>query len=527
VGASGCGGSAKSTTTGGSHTTAGGGSSVIPILNVPLPSGIDTLDATKANEGRLLAQLGLETLMNYTPTGSLKPWLAKSVSHPTSTRYVYQLRHGVKFWDGNELTSADVVNALNYQRRPGSQVAYGYTSVKSIKAAGRYKVVVDLLRPDPNWPFVSAENEALIWEKKFQDEHKSTFGQPGTLAVGTGPWKIDSLDPTSGATLSANPTWWNGKVPINQIKVSFFSDENSMARAFAAGEIDIVPPGASGTGTSTPIQNPPAFKAIASNATLVKSQTCTIYFATMNVNKAPWNDVHVRRAVAYALNPSALVHANYGYGKPLSTLLDNDMLGQIGSPAQVQTLVNSLPKYPYSVAQAKAELAKSAYPHGFATTFDVLTADNLPLITQAVAGQLKAIGINVSVRVIPSAKFLAEMFGPPQGRPTTVYDFGCVGPDPDALSLLIGSSNRKTGGLNFADYSTPTVDKLLAKAASSTDPAQRRTIYQKILTIVGNDAPYAPFLNGAYVAAVSDKFTFTVNPYSYFNGTWALDVKPK
>src|SRR5262245_31489833 len=95
----------------------------IPLLRVGLASGITTLDNNKANSGRTIADLGLETLMNYNPDGSLKPWLAQSVSNPTPAVYAYHLRHGVKFWDGNELTAEDVANALNYQRYPGSQVA--------------------------------------------------------------------------------------------------------------------------------------------------------------------------------------------------------------------------------------------------------------------------------------------------------------------------------------------------------------------------------------------------------------------
>jgi peptide/nickel transport system substrate-binding protein len=51
--------------------------------------------------------------------------------------YVYHLRHGVEFWDGNELTSADVANSLNYDRAPGSQVAYGFFSVASVSAPSR------------------------------------------------------------------------------------------------------------------------------------------------------------------------------------------------------------------------------------------------------------------------------------------------------------------------------------------------------------------------------------------------------
>jgi peptide/nickel transport system substrate-binding protein len=63
---------------------------------------------------------------------------------------------------------------------------------------------------------------------KFFEAHKSTFGNPGTLIMGTGPWELDSFDPTSGAELAANPSWWGGKVPIQHISVKIFSNETSL-----------------------------------------------------------------------------------------------------------------------------------------------------------------------------------------------------------------------------------------------------------------------------------------------------------
>src|SRR5262249_48199511 len=151
----------------------------------------------------------------------VKPWLAQSVTNPGRALYIYHLRHGVKFWDGNELTAADVANALNYYRYPGSQIAYIYQTVKSVTAVNRYTVAVTLKHPDPSWRFLVCEAPAGIFEQRFQQQHRSTFGQPGTLVMGTGPWKIDNLDPTSGADLSANTHWWGGAVPIRHISIKF------------------------------------------------------------------------------------------------------------------------------------------------------------------------------------------------------------------------------------------------------------------------------------------------------------------
>ena len=53
----------------------------------------------------------------------MEPDLASSVSQPDAVTYVYHLRQGVKFWNGDPMTSADVVNALDYYRKPGSYVS--------------------------------------------------------------------------------------------------------------------------------------------------------------------------------------------------------------------------------------------------------------------------------------------------------------------------------------------------------------------------------------------------------------------
>jgi peptide/nickel transport system substrate-binding protein len=59
--------------------------------------------------------------------------------------------------------------------------------------------------------------------------------------MGSGPWEFDSLDTTTGPELSANPDWWGGKVNIQRISFTFFSNSTTEALAFRAGEIDFDP----------------------------------------------------------------------------------------------------------------------------------------------------------------------------------------------------------------------------------------------------------------------------------------------
>ena len=157
--------------------------------------------------------------------------------------------------------------------------------------------------------------------------------------MGTGAFEVDSWDPTTGIELSANPHWWGGTVPVQHVSVKCFANETSEALAFRAGDIDV------------------AFPAGAEFASTAGVKVAWVpsdyerYFA-MNVNLAPWDNIYVRRAVAYALDRANLVKALGIPSLPVTTLIPPDQLGVLGSQAQVNALTSSLPSYPYSLAKA-------------------------------------------------------------------------------------------------------------------------------------------------------------------------------
>ncbi len=331
----------------GSRRTGASQSGVIPLFRIGV-SPVSTLDQTKADGGD--SQLSLETLLKLSAQGQLEPDLATSWSQINPVTYVYHLRPGVKFWDG-ALTAPDVVYSLNYDRAPGSEAGYAFASVKSVAADGPSTVVVTLKQPDASWQYVPAEIASEIFEMKFAEDHKSSFGEPGTLIMGTGPWEVNSFDPTSGIQLSANPTWWGGKVPIQHISLDFFSSDTSLALAFRAGEIDLDPF----------VPDPQNFAAT-SGAKIITAPSCAGAVFSMNTQLAPWDDVHVRRAVAYALNRADIIAANGGYATPKYTLIPTEMLLSIASQPQVNALYGSLPLYQYDVAMAKHQNGRVGVP---------------------------------------------------------------------------------------------------------------------------------------------------------------------
>jgi peptide/nickel transport system substrate-binding protein len=132
------------------------GKATVAVMRVAIPIFVNSVNpATNGVAAYLTSLEGLEYLMRLGPNGVVKPHLAERVTQPGRGVYVYHLRKGVKFWIGNEMTSADVVNALNYQRHPTSEAtSFAFPSVKTITAKDRYTVVVTLKYPDAGWKYV-------------------------------------------------------------------------------------------------------------------------------------------------------------------------------------------------------------------------------------------------------------------------------------------------------------------------------------------------------------------------------------
>jgi len=224
----------------------------------------------------------LETLEKFGPKGQLEPDLATSWQQTSPVTYVYHLRHDAKFWDGKPVTATDVAYSLNYDRAAGSQVAFAFNGVKSITATDPYTVTVTLAKPEASWQYVPAEETSYIFEKAFQQAHKSTFGQPGTLIMGSGPWEIESFDPTKGAVITANPHWWGGKVPIQRVNFTFYATETSEALAFRTGEIGLDP----GVGS-------PRSFASTSGAKLITTPSCSNDWFGMNITQPGWDGAYL------------------------------------------------------------------------------------------------------------------------------------------------------------------------------------------------------------------------------------------
>ena len=137
-----------------------------------------------------------ESLLLQAPGGALKPGLA-TVSTPSPTTMVFTLRPGVKFWDGQPVTPADVVYSLDRNTDPKLAGFYPavFSRVSSIAATGSNQVTITLKQPDCWLEGELASMPGIIIEKSFAQQQGKNYGTPAGKIMCTGAYMFKSWNP--------------------------------------------------------------------------------------------------------------------------------------------------------------------------------------------------------------------------------------------------------------------------------------------------------------------------------------------
>lgn len=485
----------------------------IPVFTIGTTTVVQSLDPALAYN-KVLSTPMFQGLLALGESSEIEPLLAESYSSPSPNTYVFTLRRDVEFWNGNSMTSADVVTSLNYYADPatGKGVASQYAGVESITATDEHTVTITLERPDVSFLQTLAW-AGTIFEKEHYEQNASTFGSPGTLLQATGPFQVTAFDPNTGIEFAASPNYWGGPVSIDKLSVKYFKSDTSAALAFRTGQIDVAFPTEADTFASS------------SGAELRSAPANAMGVFGLNVTQAPWDDIHVRRAAAYALNRDALITAFGSPATPLTTIIPRGPLDNLGDPGAVDAILASLPDQEHNLEKAREEMARSAHPDGFSTTLTTSTSGYASQpVAEAIAGMLGEIGIDVEVKVIDPATWLRGFTGEKQA-PIQFTTINIPSTDPNGFpSWLLGSKNIPAGGWNFAAYGPPTMDNLLAQGTAESDNARRLAIYADVVRMVGTDVPYVPLFSLEYTMAMSPEFDWPGFNGNYARTTWQTDV---
>jgi peptide/nickel transport system substrate-binding protein len=427
----------------------------------------------------------------------VEPWLATSYSvAPNDLTWTIHLRPGVRFSNGRAMTSADVKFSLDQARAATAGWGYLDTAIKSVQAPNASTIVLTTSVP---WAPLLADLAHFvnsIVPDGYGGQTKAEFYQH---PVGTGPFKWDYWHKGSALKLVRNPLYWQpGKPYLDSVTWITTSDDSSRTLQLKGGQaqIDQFPPWSS----IASLQANTAVK-----VSLFPSTGIT--YVLMNEHLKPFQDVHVRRAISYALNYQGMIHAVlFGNGQRANSFLMPTI------PYYDQGLAG----LQYNPAKARQEMQASAFPQGFSTT--LLTASGQTTQTelaQIIQQELKPLGINVSIKLVSYTDQFPEEQKFNYGLGFTYWSMDIA--DPDEFVSYAVTPNTGANS-NATAYSNPAVTRWTVAAEKTLDPATRQALYYKIQSQVANDSPFALlyYAPNAYAYAKS-VHGFFVTPFGNYH----------
>ena len=453
-----------------------------------------TLDPVAAVETETIYVLNhlFETLFATSDDGkTVEPWLATdhTLSEDQLT-WTFPLRPGVTFSDGTPLTSADVKFSLE-RARDHSSFGFLLSAIDQVETPDPQTAVVQTKFP---WSPLLADLSvwaAAVVPKDFGGKSEEEFFKS---PVGTGPFTLDSWDRGSQLKVVRNPNYWQeGKPYLDSVTWTQVPDANTRVLQLQGQQAQIasdIPFNTMQTLTSMPGLHADAFPGT------------TVFYLMFNTTKKPYDDVHVRRAIAYAVDKSAMAKAVlFGYGDAACSII---------APT-VAFYDPNTPCLTYDPDKAKAELAQSSVPNGFPVEFLVGDNPTNNAIAEIVQSQLAPLGIEVSLRLIDEGQFYETLS-------SFDYEIGYAGwtmdiPDPDEQIAFMLDPEKGGGDSYSTGYNNAEMIKLVHEAQQEFDQARRQEMYSKIQALHAEEVPQIPLVFQQTTFAWADAVqAFHVNP---------------
>jgi peptide/nickel transport system substrate-binding protein len=458
------------------------------------PTTLDPANTIIAGDIYTLDKI-LEPLFVTSPAGKLVPWLASSYTVSSDKKtFTFDLRRGVKFSDGTPLTADDVVFSINRTRKDSAgPLSFLDYAITDIEAKGTGSVTFKLSSP---WaPFISDISvfANAILPANFGGRSETDFFK---APVGTGPFTVSSFTPdASSLTLQRNPNYWQaGKPYLDAVEFLYVDNDNQRVLQAQGGQVHII--------DTVPPANVSSLKS-SSSLSVDLFPAWQVDLLVMNEKLPQFADRHVRRAITYAIDRPALVHAaSFGTAKPGGSFF----------PPSLEYYAAGTPVLSYSLTAAKSELAKSKYPKGFATKL-LIDGGVQKWVTfaQIIKAQLQSIGIDVTITPLDHSAF-ESTFQKEDYEMFIDYAINDIS-DPDEMASF--EIDVKNGGSQsyWSNYDNPAAISLVHQAEAEYDSAKRADLYAEIQRIVAEDAPFVALDYPPYIYAVSKQVQgFTVNP---------------
>ena len=347
--------------------------------------------AEAAPDSYTAADPAVERLIRVKMDGSVEGLLATSWKVAADGKSVtIGLRKGVKFHDGSDF-NADVCK-WNLELQITSKQS-GASAWKSVDKIDDYTVRINLERYQNT--VLTGLASGVTQQLSKANIEKNGIDAARWNPVGTGPFLFVSYERDSKLTYKRNPNYWDtGKPFLDGIVMTIIADPTVRKLAFQKGDIHSFAPAS--------LLDAKELKASGKYQVRTGGGGPYVLIPDSMNPKSPWSNVNVRFAASYALDRQSLADAlGFGFAYPAYQLLQG--FPETKLPDLVPTL--------YDPVKAKQLLRDAGYPNGFKTTIHAFTRIVPADYINAVAAQLRGVGIDVTTDFPTSGKYEEYRYG--------------------------------------------------------------------------------------------------------------------
>ena len=461
------------------------------------PSSLDP-QKVEGNAGSPVVRDLFEGLTTLDPHGKVIPGIATdwTVSDDGMV-YTFNLRKGTKWSDGEPLKASDFVFAFQRAVDPATGSKYAWfmelAGIKNatavidgkmpksdlgIKALDDNTVRITLDKQVPFFPQLTAHYTMLPVPQKVVEKWGDDWTRPEHM-ISNGAYKLTEWVVNERIVVKRNPNYWNDKeTVVNEVDYLPIASQNAALNRYKAGEVDL---------TSAPSEHLKNLQATIPDQVKI-SPTIGTYYYSFNLKVPPFNDVRVRKALAYSINRDAITKYVLGGGQLPAYGITPEIVDGFTSPKMDWGEWSQQERN----AKAKQLLSEAGFDKNHPLNIELLynTNEGLKKIAIATSQMWKqALGndtINVTLQNQEWKTFLDTVH---QGK-FQVARYSWLGDYNEASTMLsIWMSRNAT---NFGKWSNEEFDGLIGTALKTQDTKQRNDLYTKAEKIFSDELPAIP-----------------------------------
>jgi peptide/nickel transport system substrate-binding protein len=446
-----------------------------------------------------------ESLLMWDKNLNIKPALATGYDVRDSKTIDFNLRKGVKFHNGKEVTADDCVYSFEQQLNPplpGSNSVLGQVpAIAGTEARSKYVLRMHLKAPDARiYGYLAWQRySAIVPRDMYKEVNAATQG------IGTGPFKLDgSYVPNDHLSYVKNTAYWNKALPyLDAINYRIITDEQARIAALRAGAID---------GATLTVDSANSLKAV-NGLKVLHGLTAAFRELQMTIKAGenkPWADRRVRQAVNFAINRQDIINKVYnGEGQ-----YTGHVAAGYGPWVIPQAELKSKWEK-HDLPTAKKLMAAAGFSKGFDVTLSTFSTPlDFPAIAALIQSHLKQININVNIAPQDPATFAAN-----NGRGTFEWDLTARGMrgDVDGYTAEFnptGAFGQTVYNTWFSGYKNTEMWRLVGNGRITLDMKKRLPMYQKLDRLLMTELIEVPLISVNKYQVVNTKLQ---NMYTSFN----------